>query len=357
MPDLNCIESALSCTGWNLARVKFLARFLVALFAVKTVCLTQIASIFPSEAKSESSYKRLQRFLNGFDLDFSELACFLATLIKVPTPWTLAIDRTNWKLGKTTINFLVLALVHRGVAFHLLWSVLQKEGRGKAGNSNTKERIALLNRFVAVFGKEKISFVCGDREFIGRAWIKWLIDEGIDFRLRIRADTLVADGRGELACADYLYRDCPLGVERRLRRARKCLGQRLFVTGTRLVGGDYLVIVSNRESLLCEYGLRWGIETLFGCLKKRGFCLESTHVVAPERLEKLLGLLAIAFCWAFSAGVWLAEQRHQKSKKHGRAAKSLFRRGLDWLRQTLMPLCGRRNHANLQIAIQFLSCT
>ena len=40
---------------------------------------------------------------------------------------------------------------------------------------------------------------------------------------------------------------------------------------------------------------RWQIETLFGCLKTRGFNFEDTHLTDPERLSKLLGLLALAF--------------------------------------------------------------
>ena len=53
----------------NRARVQLLARFRVALIAVKTLCLTQIASVFPGEAQTGSHYKRIQRFLGGFDLD------------------------------------------------------------------------------------------------------------------------------------------------------------------------------------------------------------------------------------------------------------------------------------------------
>ena len=116
-------------------------------------------------------------------------------------------------------------------------------------------------------------------------------------------------------------------------------------------------MVSEAEASLSDYGLRWGIETLFGALKSRGFCLEATHVVAEERLSRLLALLAIAFCWAFAAGVWLSRQTPLKLKKHGRAAVSLFRRGLDWLRRLLLPLCGQFRQGDFQDALQFLSCT
>jgi hypothetical protein len=51
---------------WNGARIKFLARFLIALFQVQTVNLTKIACVFAGSAKTASNYKRLQRFLRFF---------------------------------------------------------------------------------------------------------------------------------------------------------------------------------------------------------------------------------------------------------------------------------------------------
>ena len=92
--------------------------------------------------------------------------------------------------------------------------------------------------------------------------------------------------------------------------------------------------------LLADYRLRWGIETLFGALKSRGFELESTHVVScPERLERLLGLLALAFAWAHRTGQWVAEQVQPPrfNARQGRRAKSLFRYGLDYLCSLLAP--------------------
>lgn len=356
--ELRSLEQKLSeSIDWNQARIKFLARFLVALIAVKTVCLSQIASVFAGHAQTASHDKRIQRFLRGFDLDYAALARLVSALSGVEAPWVLSLDRTNWKLGKAEINFLVLALVHQGVAFPLLWTVLESEGHGKAGNSNTAERIALLERFMVALGKEKIAFVTADREFGSGKWIAWLLKQGISFRLRIKSNVLVANGKGEMVCADWLFRNSALHKEQRLTGKRKCLGSAVFVVGTRL-GKDFLIVVSDVEATSLEdYALRWGIETLFGCLKSRGFCLEATHVTEPERLSKLLGLLALAFCWAFAAGVWLAEVAPLKVKKHGRAAMSRFRRGFDWLRRVFMPLCGQRKQSNFKKAIQFLSCT
>jgi len=167
----------------------------------QTVCLTQLAVLFPSEAENASCYKRMQRFLRAFDLDFAGLSRLLVKISGVPTPWVLALDRTNWKLGRAHLNVLMLCVVHEGIAFPLLWTLLEREGRGKAGNSNTKERIALLERFLDLFGAEPVSFLCADREFVSGEWLRWLKETGISFRLRLKGDVLVTNGRGEQVCA------------------------------------------------------------------------------------------------------------------------------------------------------------
>jgi phosphate starvation-inducible membrane PsiE len=65
--DIYSFEQILAANlSWNRARIKFLARFLVALFQVQTVNLSKIASVFAGDAKVASNYKRLQRFVRFF---------------------------------------------------------------------------------------------------------------------------------------------------------------------------------------------------------------------------------------------------------------------------------------------------
>ncbi len=131
----------------------------------------------------------------------------------------------------------------------------------------------------------------------------------------------------------------------------------VYVAALRLEDGDLLIVVTHHRPHqgITDYAKRWGIETLFGCLKTRGFCLESTHLQDPERLSRMVALLTIALCWAFRTGEWLAQQQTIPIKKHGRKAKSLFRHGLDHLRQILLNL-EHFSDEFLQV-IQFLSCT
>ena len=82
--------------SWNKARINFLAKFIVALLQVKTVSLTQIASVMSGCAKAESHYKRCQRFLRFFDLEFAEVAALVLKWLGIPAPFVISIDRTDW---------------------------------------------------------------------------------------------------------------------------------------------------------------------------------------------------------------------------------------------------------------------
>ena len=65
--DIYSFEQILAANlSWNRARIKFLSRFLIALFQVQTVNLAKIASVFAGDAKVASNYKRLQRFVRFF---------------------------------------------------------------------------------------------------------------------------------------------------------------------------------------------------------------------------------------------------------------------------------------------------
>lgn len=334
MADIRRLERTLAeNVSRNKARINFLAKFTLALVQVKTVSLVQISSVMSGRAKQDSHYKRCQRFLRCFDLPFAEIAVLVIKLLGIPRPFVLSVDRTDWYLGGTPVNVFMLSVVRKGVASPLLWTVLEKKGC-----SDTRERRELLDKYVQLFGKDSLSFVTADREFIGRDWFAYLMRERLPFRIRIKENIRVPNARGnKMVSARNLFRTHPAGVGVLLFGKRRVLTQEVALMGMRTAAGEYVIVASTVHSgeILRDYALRWEIETLFGCLKSRGFCLEETHVTKKERLERLQALMTVAFCWAYIIGAWLARTAPIKLKKHGRLAKSLFRHGFDYLRRIL----------------------
>ncbi|MEO0377780.1 MAG: IS4 family transposase [Cyanobacteria bacterium P01_A01_bin.17] len=338
---------------WHGARVSCLTLFLLALLKVKTVNLSELSVGFGGLALPESSYKRLQRFFRGFDLNYSVMAKTVVAWMAIAQPWVLSLERTNWEFGTHFYNILTLGIVHEGVAFPVLWWMLDKKG-----NSNSDERMRLMETFYKMFPDAQVVYLCGDREFIGQAWVRYLLLEpSLAFRLRIRATDKV-ERHGVSFATKVIVAHLPTGQSQRLTGACQVWGCRVTVEALRLEDGKLLTVIAPDATagLIDDYALRWGIETLFGIFKTRGFCLESTHFTEPERLRKLFALLTLALCWSMRTGLFLHQLQPIVLKKHGRRAKSLFRLGFDHLRHLVFnPF--HPNQDDFSQSLKLLSCT
>ena len=353
MDNVNLLRNTLKPhLKWHGARLSFLALFLIALFRVKTVNLVDLSIGFKSKAKKESSYKRLQRFLREFDLDYYSMAKLVIEMMEIPQPWVLSLDRTEWQFGSKVFNILTLGVVHQGVAFPLLWWMLDKKG-----NSNTIERIELLKEFVELFNEYQIDYLSADREFLGHDWLQYLLSQPMmSFRIRIRETELLGDGKHQLSTR-IVFSHLQIGQKSLLKRKRILWGHQVYIGALRLQDNSLLTIIAPNycPTIIDDYAQRWSIETLFGIFKSRGFNLEDTHLIDSERLSRLFALLTIALCWAYRTGQWLSAHKPILIKKHGRKAKSVFRDGFDHLRSIFLNL--DESKADFLESLQFLSCT
>ena len=246
----------------------------------------------------------------------------------------------------------MLAVVHEGVAIPLLWWMLDKRG-----NSNQTERILLMEEFRDLFPNVKVASLTADREFVGSDWFRYLLnDPKIPFRIRIRETERLFDGEQSIN-GKRLFEGLKVGERRVLKCERRLWGHWVQVAALKLLDGELMIIVTQRwvETAISNYGKRWGIETLFGILKSRGFNLEDTHLKEMERLSKLVALLTLAMVWAIRVGEWLTVQTPIPIKNHGRKAKSVFRVGCDHIREAMFNL--NQPTSQLWQTIQFLSCT
>jgi hypothetical protein len=142
---------------WHKARVKFVASFILALLQVTTVNLIRIANGLNGQADKKSNYRRIQRFFALFEIDSDQIAQVIVALLPVQRNWLVTLDRTHGQFGKLQINILLVGLVLQGVSFPLYWTLLPKKG-----NSNTLERIALMEQVIQCLGKAYIVAVIGD---------------------------------------------------------------------------------------------------------------------------------------------------------------------------------------------------
>lgn len=331
-------------------RIDLLSRLLIALLQVCTVNYAQLALALNAKVKISSNVKRLQRFFKEFR--FSHRAYVQFAWKQFASEKTvLAVDRTDWKFGRHHINVLMIGIAYRGTAIPLVWKLL-----GKAGNSSQRERIGLMRGLLWFLTEEQrsdIQAVTADREFVGHRWLSYLIDQDIDFVIRVRKDALVHKAQ-RTTHAHRLFTTQDLRI---LRKPRKVFGLSLYLSGQQLSGNEYLILISTLKGkqMASLYQQRWKIELLFGCLKSRGFHFEDTRQRLDKRINIMIFVLALALCWAVKTGEWLLEQGYSIPVKNleERQEKlfSLFRIGLDQLKVHMI------NHLEFKPFIPLLSCT
>jgi hypothetical protein len=322
--------------GLGKSRLETLCMLVVGMIGARTVNLGHIASIGAREVLIASTYRRLQRFFQHVDLGPDWAAPILARLIGATGAWTLALDRTNWKIGTRDVNYLVLAVVTRRFRVPLFWTLI--EGSGASG---TATRIALLRRYLAQFPASTVRLLLADREFVGAEWLTFLSENNIPFAIRLREDLRVATEDG-----------CELTFHARLRRAgrtrffraRLSRGEDAHAGGAPLLnfaakrlGKEWLIVVSNvpARQALAAYRKRGAIESMFGDAKTRGLNLEDTRLTDPRKLALLMALVALAIAWAGRAAADLLGTGSPKRKSHGHFAQSWFRTGFDRIRNLI----------------------
>lgn len=316
---------------WNKAHLNCFAGMLFSLLIVRTVNLNELASAFNGKASLLSKYRRLQRFFAEFQMNYKLIAKFLFSLFPFKNKVYLSMDRTNWKWGKSNINILMLGVVYKGVAIPLIWKLLDKQGA-----SNPKERIDVIEKFISWFGKDKIKGLLADREFVGKVWFKWLLENEIPFYIRLKDNVITTNENGLEIYLKDLFGDLNCWERRVLLDKRKLWDFQVYLSGSTNQHGTLMVVATNVDPVqaIDLYLKRWEIETLFGCFKSRGFNFEDTHITDLKRIKKVIVLLAISFCWSHRIGEWQNEIKPIKIKSHGRLSKSIFRYGLDYLRES-----------------------
>ena len=355
----------------NLARIRLLCMFIQALCKIRHVNYSKLSSAFDNEAKTESNSRRIQRFMQVVDLPMKVVAKIIFQMLPNNESVILLMDRTNWKLGDSNINILMLAVSYKNVSFPLMFKILNKRG-----NSSTQERISLIKDFIDWFGLQCVDCLIADREFVGKEWVCFLNEKKIRYFIRIRNNfTVNCPRNNRLIPAWHYFNHLKAGQLHHLSKIFKIGGELCYLSGSKLIiegKVEYLIIISYNkpEESIEYYKKRWQmqsireylhqiniheqIESMFRAFKSSGFNLQDTHVTKQDRLAKLIMLTMIAFVWCYKIGDYIDQHLELIIiKKHGRRAKSIFRLGLDAISRYLFSGVNRYELNNLK----FLSCT
>ena len=183
----------------------------------------------------------------------------------------------------------------------------------------------------------RIGSLMADREFIGKAWVNFLVEHEIPFFIRVKENRLVEWGKIHRHLGVF-FRHLNVGEKRRTQH--RLDGHLLYFAGTRSKEGELVIVVSNQDlgvKILEIYKKRWTIELMFRHCKTNGFNLEDTHLKDLKRIEALFAAVVSALALVFLVGLKEESSSPTPYKKSIKChAFSTFRRGFDFLRKLLI---------------------
>ncbi len=151
---------------------------------------------------------------------------------------------------------------------------------------------------------------------------RFLKRKEIERAIRIRKNAVIDELR-----VDAWFGDLNVGEVRCLAQKANVYGEVMQVVVTRSPAGDRVAIATDFSvwDTCVLYRARWSVECTFSSLKVHGFDVERTGSTRPDRLERLFGLVILAWVSCLRVGVWLQMHCPGKVKAHGRAVMSLVR--------------------------------
>ena len=279
-----------------------LALLVATMLEVRSANLMDLAAALPREAdRTDMRYQWIARVLSNELIDpDAVMAPFAAEVLA-----RAAADRRGIVLildpSKVSDRHqvLMLALRHGERALPLAWRVETTEGA-----IGFEVQKALLDAVAPWMPAGAKVCLMGDRFYGTADLISLCHGRGWGYRLRLKGTLTVRDRSGRTTTAARAKGEIRYlkDVELTARRARTHIGI------IRDPGHDqpWIVAMSEKPGYLTtlDYSGRWGIEPMFSDFKSRGFGVENTQIQYPDRLARLLLVMALALYSAVSTGLW-----------------------------------------------------
>lgn len=291
-----------------------LALLVATMLDVRSANLMDLAAGLPREAERiDMRYQWIERVLKNPLIDpdavmapfVREVLCRLAAEGR---PLVLIMDQS--KLNDRH-QVLMLAVRHGERALPLLWRVA-----ATAGAIGFATQKALLDAVAPLLPAGVEVCLMADRFYGTADLIGWCQDQDWDYRLRLKG-TLVVGDAGERTTTGRLARDRVCALENVQLTARKATTN-IGVIHDPDHAEPWIIAMAAKPGYLktLDYSARWAIEPMFSDFKSRGFGVEDTQIQHPDRLARLLLVMALALYTAVSTGQWDAATNPAPAEKN-----------------------------------------
>jgi Transposase DDE domain len=290
-----------------------LALLVATMLEARTANLVEVATVLPLETeRTDMRYQSISRFLSNelvdceaimapFARDVMERMAGLGDTVVLILDQTKASDRHQ---------ILMLSVRFGERALPVAWRVAET-----AGAIGFAPQRTLLDQVTAWLPAGTAVMLMADRFYGTPDLIGWCQSRGWSYRIRLKDNLLVhADGAtlttGDCAASKQFYWPD-------IRLTGRRVPTNIGIIRDPGHAEPWIIAMSERPTYLAtlEYSSRWGIEPMFSDFKSRGFGLQQTQIRFPDRLSRLILVMALALYSAVSTGLWDAVHHPNPAEK------------------------------------------
>jgi hypothetical protein len=290
-----------------------LSLLVATMLDVRSANLMDLAAGLPRDAdRIDMRYQWISRVLMNPLIDpDAVMAPFarevLCRLAGEDQPLVLILDQS--KLNDRH-QVLMLAVRSGDRALPVLWRVEATEGA--IGFAVQK---ALLDAVVSLLPEGAEICLMADRFYGTADLISWCQHRDWDYRLRLKGNLVVRDAEDRMTTGQ-LAKDRVFALENVHLTARKATTN-IGIIHDPEHAEPWIIAMSATPGYLktLDYSARWAIEPMFSDFKSRGFGVEDTQIQHPDRLARLLLVMALAIYTAVSTGQWDAKTNPTPAEK------------------------------------------
>ncbi len=272
----------------SLPNTKCLAEITASMSINMTSNTAKIAnSLIHNYTSKDNQERKVLRYLNKKFNNFNVWKNFIHDF-EFDDTIVLSLDQSE--IGHQ-YAILMISIRYQDRAIPLHWLV--REGQANVGFHEYVDLLDEIHDFMQVNFKNRKIILMADRFYACTDLVSWLNDSDWDYRLRLKSNVDVL-GYQTLNKFSDLENTKLFSVDNIL-----IFNQTTNLSWLKEPGHkEGWAIISKQKSgknTALDYGLRWGIESMFSDFKSRGFEINKTNIRKSSRLERMILLIALTF--------------------------------------------------------------
>lgn len=304
----------------------------------RSVQLPEVAEKIPGDAggyedpdtKPESLVKRFYRWLKNEEVSRETYFFpFAKRIVKALARETLVLVIDGTVVGRGCMA-LVIGMVYKGRALPIAWLVEKK----KKGHFTEERHIELIKSVKEIIPDGSRVVLLGDGEFDGVDLQSIVNNWWWEYVLRTAETTTMCWKDHWFQYQETIPHLKPgaVFVVPDALFTKRGYGPVSGITWWRMDCKEPIHLVTNMKSTdeaRLFYRMRFRIETCFSDNKGRGFNLQKSHLSKPDRINRLLMAVFLAYYWTVTLGVMaVSDVRQGEIHRARRCDLSLFKLGL-----------------------------